>query len=251
MISVPSRSRLTLFGPSPSEASYKTPKLYRDLFLLFVLLALIPTAWTDLDLLAAGLFVGPQPAIDSASWWWVDVLNKYVPTAIHILVICTFVLWVMASFRPQWFHWRLPLAFIVISCLLGPGLVVNAGFKDQWKRARPVHVQHFGGTQQFTRAGVITDQCESNCSFVSGHVSCGFFFLSLMLVHRRRIKLWAGVGISAGLLIGFSRMSNVAHWLSDVLWAAPVTLVCSWVIWKVLIWVYHPQPILVRQTSPS
>jgi len=152
----------------------------------------------------------------------------------------------VASYRPEWFHWRMPLAFVFISCLLGPGLVVNAVFKDQWKRARPLHVAHFGGTQQFTRAGVITDQCENNCSFVSGHVACGFFFLSLMLVNRRRIKFWAVAGISAGLLIGFSRMSNVAHWLSDVIWAAPVTLACSWVIWKALLLIYHPRTVQVK-----
>jgi len=230
----------------PTEVSYKTPKLYRDLFLLFILLALFPTVWTDLDLMAAGLFTGQQPVINSSNWWWVDILNEYVPTAIHLLVVCTFVLWMVASYRPEWFHWRMPLAFVFISCLLGPGLVVNAVFKDQWKRARPLHVAHFGGTQQFTRAGVITDQCENNCSFVSGHVACGFFFLSLMLVNRRRIKFWAVAGISAGLLIGFSRMSNVAHWLSDVIWAAPVTLACSWVIWKALLLIYHPRTVQVK-----
>jgi lipid A 4'-phosphatase len=145
----------------------------------------------------------------------------------------------------------MPLAFVVISCLLGPGLVVNAVFKDQWKRARPIQVAHFGGAQQFTRAGVITDQCETNCSFVSGHVACGFFFLSLMLVNRRRIKFWAVAGVGAGLLIGFSRMSNMAHWLSDVLWAAPVTLACSWVIWKALLLIYHPQTVEVKLPLPS
>ncbi len=235
----------------PTEVSYKTPKLFCDLFLFFILLALIPTVWTDLDLMAAGLFTGQQPFINTSEWWWVEVLNKHVPTAIHLLVVGAFVLWMIANYRPKWFHWRMPLAFVVISCLLGPGLVVNAVFKDQWKRARPMHVAYFGGTQQFTRAGVITDQCENNCSFVSGHVACGFFFLSLMLVNRRRIKFWAVAGVSAGLLIGFSRMSNVAHWLSDVLWAAPVTLACSWVIWKALVLIYHPQTVQVKEPLPS
>ena len=227
---------------SDVDAEHQTPKLFLYLLVTFVLLALIPTIWIELDLWFAGLFTGPLPVIDSANWWWVIALNQHVPYVIQILVLLSFVMWIMASRRPQWFHWRLPLAFIVISCVLGPGLVVNAGFKDTWKRARPMHVQNFGGTQQFTRAGLLTDQCESNCSFVSGHVACGFFFLSLMLVHKHRTKFWATTGVAAGLLIGFSRMSNVAHWVSDVLWAAPVTLVCSWFIWKALCMVYHPKP---------
>jgi lipid A 4'-phosphatase len=94
----------------------------------------------------------------------------------------------------------------------------------------------------FTRAGLITDQCNNNCSFVSGHVACGFFFASLMLLSQRKRKLWAGVGLGAAALIGFARMADMAHWLSDVLWAGPITLVCSWVIWRLLIWMYRPKP---------
>ena len=117
---------------------------------------------------------------------------------------------------------------------MGPGLLVNSGFKENWQRARPYQVQPFGGTQQFTRATVMADQCNNNCSFVSGHVACGIFFVSLMLVQRRRALTWGASGVLAGLIIGFARMADGAHWLSDVLWACPITLVCSWVVWKLL-----------------
>ena len=95
-------------------------------------------------------------------------------------------------------------------------------------------MQNFGGAQQFTRAAIITDQCDNNCSFVSGHVACGVFLVSLGLVHRRRQRLWAAAGITSGLVIGFARMADVAHWLSDVLWAFPITLLTSWLVWKAL-----------------
>ena len=117
---------------------------------------------------------------------------------------------------------------------------MNLVFKDNWQRARPYQVEQFGGSQQFTRAAVMTDQCDNNCSFVSGHVACGFFLASLMLAHRRSRVVWAVTGVSAGLLIGFARMADVAHWLSDVLWACPITLLCSWVVWKLLLLVYRP-----------
>jgi lipid A 4'-phosphatase len=118
--------------------------------------------------------------------------------------------------------------------------VVNLGFKENWQRARPYQVEIFGGTQQFTRATVITDQCDNNCSFVSGHVACGFFFCSLMLIQARRRTWWLIAGTSAGLAIGFSRMSAVAHWFSDVLWAGPITLMTSWLVWKILSRLYTP-----------
>jgi lipid A 4'-phosphatase len=85
---------------------------------------------------------------------------------------------------------------------------------------------------------VITDQCDNNCSFVSGHVACGAFLISLGLVHRRRRNAWAASGVVAGMTIGFARMSAVDHWLSDVLWAFPITLATSWLVWRALLWAY-------------
>jgi lipid A 4'-phosphatase len=231
-------------SPHHRETLRKTPSLFFALVGFFVFLALIPTLWPELDLQAAALFTGDAPKIAVKHWWWVEMINRYVPFAFRVMVFTALVLWLVASLKVQWSHWRLPLAFIVLSGLLGPGLLVNAGFKDQWQRARPYQVENFGGTQKFSRAGVMTDQCTKNCSFVSGHVACGFFFASLMLLHRRRQVIWALVGTSAGLLIGFARMAAVAHWLSDVLWAAPITLMCSWVIWKILNRLYQPKPTL-------
>jgi lipid A 4'-phosphatase len=117
--------------------------------------------------------------------------------------------------------------------------VVNWGFKENWQRARPYQVENFGGQQKFSRATVMSDQCNNNCSFVSGHVACGVFLISLGLVHRRRQRRWAVAGVASGLVIGFARMADVAHWLSDVLWAFPITLLTSWLVWKGLLLLYR------------
>lgn len=200
----------------------------------FVLLALIPTIWTRIDLEAAGLFMGSSPRVEAANWWWVEWINLYVPAVFRTLVVAALAGWLVASVSRFGKRWRLHLAFVVLAGSLGPGLLVNSGFKDNWQRARPYQVEPFGGTQQFTRAGVMTDQCNNNCSFVSGHVACGFFLVSLMLVQRRRAVAWGVTGVVAGALIGFARMADGAHWLSDALWACPITLACSWVIWKLV-----------------
>jgi lipid A 4'-phosphatase len=191
-----------------------------------------------LDLAAASLFAGTHPAIASGQWWWVVLINEYVPSGFRGLLALGFIAWLAATFLTKWRAWRLPLAFFLVAGILGPGAVVNLVFKDNWQRARPYQVQAFGGTHQFTRAGVITDQCDNNCSFVSGHVACGAFLISLGLVHRRRRNAWAAAGIVTGLTIGFARMSAVDHWLSDVLWAFPITLATSWLVWQALAWLY-------------
>jgi lipid A 4'-phosphatase len=212
----------------------RTPPLFWWILFTFVVLALIPTLWTSLDLQAAGLFMGSTPQIDAAAWWWVVLINLYVPAVFRGFIFLALAGWLWSSVARHGKHWRMQLAFVVLAGTLGPGLVVNSGFKDNWQRARPYQVEAFGGTQQFTRATVMTDQCDNNCSFVSGHVACGFFWVSMMLVQRRRALAWGAAGVAAGVLIGFARMADGAHWLSDVLWASPITLISSWVVWKLM-----------------
>lgn len=229
-------------APLNQPMSWKqTPPLYWWILGVSVALALLPTVWTSLDLNAAALFLGPSAPIDAAQWWWVELINLYVPAAFRTMVVLALLGWLLVRKRAWGKSWRMTLAFVVLGGALGPGLLVNSGFKDNWQRARPYQVQPFGGAQQFTRATVMTDQCNNNCSFVSGHVACGNFLASLMLVQRRRRCMWGTIGVTTSLIIGFARMADGAHWLSDVLWASPITLLCSWCIWKVLIR-FYPDP---------
>ena len=219
----------------------KTPRLFWWCVVTSLMLALVPTLWLELDLHAARLLTGPTVQTDAVHWWWVEWITFYIPTVFRWIVLIALLGWIVASVRKSAHCWRLPLAFLVLAITLGPGILVNHGFKDHWQRARPYQVQEFGGTQKFTRAAVMTDQCDNNCSFVSGHVSCGFFLMSLMLLQRKRQVLWAVLGAAAGGLIGFARMADSAHWLSDTLWACPITLLSSWLVWQLLLRVYPTQ----------
>lgn len=219
----------------PHSLSEKpTPTLFWKLVAVSVVAALVPTIWPQLDLRAGALFAGSTPTVSSGTWWWVELINVWVPAAFRTLLAICALAWLASHMSARWKAWRLPLAFVVCAGIAGPGAVVNLGFKENWQRARPYQVENFGGAQQFTRATVMTDQCNNNCSFVSGHVACGFFFSSLILIHARRRKIWLAGGTAAGMLIGFSRMSDMAHWFSDVLWAYPITLMTSWLVWQLL-----------------
>ena len=222
------------------RATEPTPKVFWLSIAFFVALALVPTIWTEVDLAAAALFVGENKVINAGHWPWVVWINAYIPTVFRWLVLLAFAGWLFTTLTRYKKNWRLCFAFIALAVIVGPGAVVNHVFKDNWQRARPYQVTQFDGAQEFTRAGVFADQCDNNCSFVSGHVACGFFLMSLMLLHRKRAVAWTAVGLIAGLLIGFSRMADVAHWLSDVLWAGPITLITSWIVWKLLLICYHP-----------
>lgn len=206
---------------------------YAYLLIASVCLALIPTLWSSLDLNLARAFF-PLPIDGVSTWRWVEALNRYTPAVFRALLLICAVLWIAVSLNARWQHLRLPLAFVVLAGIAGPGLAVNGIVKPLWERARPHQIVEFGGTQQFSQAGVFAEECSKNCSFVSGHAACGFFLSSLFLVFRKRRIAWIAAGFLAGAVIGFARISSMDHWLSDILWAFPVTLVSSWMVWWAL-----------------
>ena len=106
-------------------------------------------------------------------------------------------------------------------CLIaGPGLVANLAFKNEWGRARPSQVTEFGGTKKFTPPLVPSDQCATNCSFVSGEASSMFaVFFAAAFLFRGWFALWIVAGVAAGAAAGLIRMMQGGHFLSDVIFA--------------------------------
>lgn len=146
--------------------------------------------------------------------------------------------WIVLSLLRRSRRAGIALAFVGISLTLGPGLSTWA-VKEHTLRARPFDVVEFGGKRQFTPAlEQAAGQCSDNCAFTSGHVACGFFFVSLMLLDPRRRWRWIATGLLAGSLVSLARMSVGAHWLSDALWALPITLIASGLVWVILSYFY-------------
>jgi lipid A 4'-phosphatase len=142
---------------------------------------------------------------------------------------------------------RKHLVFLLLAFALGPGLVVNWGLKNHYGRARPAQVTQFGGSKRFTRAFEISDQDRSNGSFVCGHASVGFFFLTpgLLFSGRRRNLTFLGAGLY-GVLVGWARMAQGAHFLSDVVFAFVFVYLTS----KVLHSVMFPQEAILKERIP-
>jgi lipid A 4'-phosphatase len=106
-------------------------------------------------------------------------------------------------------------AFFCLLIILG--ILVNNGFKEFSGRARPRNIVEFGGDKKFTRVFVISNQCESNCSFVSGHASSGFIFCVLSLLFKGKKRRYMFLfGIFMGSLLGIIRIIGGGHFLSDV-----------------------------------
>ncbi len=199
--------------------------LFFFLFLVFLLGAFV--VWPQMDLTVSGLLADGDKGfllrgnvllvgLGQAAFWGARVLaGAFVLAAL------------IAFFRKKTFGFLTAKKwlFLLLCLLVGPGLLANVVFKDNWGRARPREISEFGGTKTFSPALILSDQCKRNCSFVSGDGAFGFFLPSFAyVVSRRRSRrvFWAGMGL--GAIFGGARILLGAHFLSDVLYAAVLSL---------------------------
>jgi lipid A 4'-phosphatase len=130
-------------------------------------------------------------------------------------------IWLFLAERPLWRLDRKALVFLVASMALGPGVLTNTLLKDHWGRARPMQVEAFGGTRQFTPAPLPAAECATNCSFVSGHAALGFSLVAFafLLPAGSRRRAVSTTALAVGAVIGLGRIIQGAHFLSDVVFA--------------------------------
>jgi lipid A 4'-phosphatase len=116
---------------------------------------------------------------------------------------------------------NLRMKFVLIGLILGPivgcGVIANWYFKDSWGRARPVHIEEFGGDKIFTPAFVKSDQCIRNCSWISGEGSAAFSFMVGTILLKNHVFFL--INIFLGLFVSFCRIAMGGHFLSDNLFA--------------------------------
>mgnify|MGYP001197580884 CR=1 FL=1 len=135
---------------------------------------------------------------------------------------------VLGNFFKNLFFKITDIVFIYLSAIL-LGVFVNIVLKIGWGRARPNDISEFGGDKIFTPWIQISDQCATNCSFVSGDASAGFFFACLYIINKNKNYFYFSV--FAGLLFGFMRIGAGAHFLSDIL--------MSFIIVNLLLKIFH------------
>jgi lipid A 4'-phosphatase len=198
---------------------------HRDILILGLIGALL-VAFPQVDLAVSGFFfddtrgfyLGNQPLVRFVY----DLVPWFSRAVIAGLLLFLLAAWTIRRKHKFFLRQRRTALYLLLVAIVGPLLLVNGVFKDHWGRARPAQVIEFGGTKQFTRAALPTNQCEKNCSFVSGHASAGFYFLALAFVLPRRRALWLALGTGLGLGIGFVRIVQGGHFFSDVIFCGIV-----------------------------
>lgn len=206
--------------------------LFAGLALLFVL---VP----QIDLLVAGLFYRPEDGFFLRDWPLFRFLfHLEGPLVLGLLaLVAILILLRMVPALGRWHVRRSVIAFIVLSFVLGPGLLVNEILKTHVDRSRPGQIVEFGGTAAFTPALTTgSGVCERNCAFVSGHASLAFAMIAFafLLPPGPWRKAAMAAAVLFGSVMGLARMAQGAHFLSDIVFAGLFTI---GVVWALHVWI--------------
>jgi membrane-associated PAP2 superfamily phosphatase len=147
------------------------------------------------------------------------------------------IIWIASAFRPELVKHRGLAMFMALVMAVGPGLIINAVFKDHFGRPRPRDVEQLGGDKPFLPV-LQPDFSQNEKSFPSGHASMGFYWMCLGVFYweRNRRLGWGFLlfGVAYGGLMGFGRIVQGGHWLSDILWAGGFVYLTAWVLYRTL-----------------
>lgn len=216
----------------------QSSQINRAILIVWLVVALLFATFPGIDLAVARLAYDPAtgtfPAEQSQalqilrSTVW-KLLNLGTLGLLGLLIYGLFTRHAM-RIPPRFWGWCVSLI------VLGPGILVNVILKSHWGRARPAQIELFGGHAQFTPPFQITDQCVSNCSFVSGEasfVTAGGLIIGVILWHvvpPQRRRLMVVTLVLAVLALASMRIFKGRHFLSDVIWAMIFTGTLAWAL---------------------
>jgi len=128
--------------------------------------------------------------------------------------------------------------FLILTLLIGPGLFVNSIVKEFSGRSRPRDIKTFNGKYNHTGPISFERNCKKNCSFVSGHASAGFYFISLsflFLSGSLKRKMIFSFAFVYGSYISLTRIMIGAHFFSDILFAFAFVYLISKILYFYII----------------
>ncbi len=120
--------------------------------------------------------------------------------------------------------------FLIVTMALGPGLLTNVILKDHWGRARPIDIAEFGGPLHFTPWWDPRGDCPTNCSYIAGEPSGGFWTLAPAALAPPQWRALAyGAALAFGAAIGVLRIAGGGHFFTDVAFAGIFMFILIWV----------------------
>ncbi|MEW5838109.1 MAG: phosphatase PAP2 family protein [Pseudomonadota bacterium] len=214
------------------------------LILLGLMLASSLPFWIwPLDIQVSSLFYHPELGGKDAAWPvqnlpFVQFCYKAAPILTMLVALPALFILLFGAWFARIKTWRAYAAVVVLTVVLGPGLLVNGIFKEFWDRPRPVQTTNFGGDYPYAPPLMIGEAAGGK-SFPCGHCSAGFAVAALWLLWRKRRPRLAAAALALALLLGaamgFSRIAAGGHYLSDVLWAAWLSFFAAWLSYYIIL----------------
>ena len=171
-----------------------------------------------------------------------DGLLGFMRAVMPVVILGAFVfaiaLWVAGIWYERWF-WGMTTnraIYLMVTLVVGPGLVVEALLKPNWGRARPKDLEIFGGHANYTPPMWVATECDRNCSFVSGHAAIAFWVTAFgfMLPTKWRMLVVSG-GLLLGVLMSWARIVQGGHFFSDVFFAGLIVVGLNILFYRLII----------------
>lgn len=202
--------------------------------LLFALFAPFTPA---IDMFVSGMCYSPEHGFCDHSFF--RFLFKYGEIFGIVTGAITSFIFLFSCFQSKWKKWRRGCCAMVLTLVIGAGLITNVILKGHWGRPRPKQVIEFGGHNCYRPFWHPNLNVKNNPqkSFPSGHVAMGCYFFCLCLIGKRyrsktlfRTGLVLTIFLGGGLMI--TRVVQGGHFVSDVIASA----IIMWYISKASVW---------------
>lgn len=201
---------------------------------LFIVLGVFSYNFSSIDIIITNLFYNENGFYLAGNTFGLIIYEGayYITVFVIILLLVMLVLNITKQINPFDLN-RKAIIFLITVLTLAPGVVVNGILKEHVGRPRPAHIETYGGDMKFQAPFAISSQCESNCSFVSGHASFAFTFMVLGLFFRgNKRKAVLSATFLFGALVGFVRIFQGRHFFTDVVFAFFFTWLVITLVYK-------------------
>ena len=208
------------------DSWFGSHKIFYLFFVLFCIMLFI-TIGPSIDIYLSSLFYFGEKQFLLQSLDIITILFREIiirGIVIYILILPIVSLWF--PLKKLYFDYEFSMKdilFVWTTSLFNSIVIINLFFKGFWGRARPGETIQLGGEENFTPWYIVSDACNTNCSFVSGDAAIGFTIIALYFLTKKNIFFW--MSIILGGALGSIRIMEGGHFLSDVVMAASIIYV--------------------------
>jgi membrane-associated phospholipid phosphatase len=210
-------------------------KINSDIVLLsifiFIILVVFLAIGSDLDIYISSLFYLEEKRFFLQSYFKITIFFRKIllPFIVLYLTILPFFCIFLPIEKIYFgFKFKIKDALLVFFCFVfNLILITNLLLKDLWGRARPNEIIELGGIHNFSPWYMISDSCNKNCSFISGDAAVGFSIILLFMLTKNKLFFWCSVLF--GSSIGFIRVLEGGHFLSDITMSGMIIFLLSYI----------------------